>query len=129
MSFSNNKLSQNLEDDRGILMWTMRQAGVISRVRLRPGTHAFSPRCRTLVRVASDQRGRRIENRFLWNHRDPFTNRSLWRDCSPTELASVLRRALVETAAACRAARSGVQHLGSQALSGSAPSPEGLPKN
>jgi hypothetical protein len=72
---------------------------------------------------------RRIENRFLWNRRDPFINRSLWHCYSPTEWASLVRRALVEAAAVDRAARSGVQHLGSQVLSGPAPSPEGLPKN
>ena len=33
MSFSNNRLSQDLEDGRGILMWTKRQTGVIAHVR------------------------------------------------------------------------------------------------
>jgi hypothetical protein len=129
MSFSNNRLSQNLEDDRGILMWTRRQAGVISRVRHAAGSPAFSPRCRTLARVAPDRRGRRIENRFLWNHRDPLTNARCGMIARPTGSASVVRRALVENPAACRAARRSVRHLGSQALSGPAPSPEGPPKN
>jgi hypothetical protein len=33
MSFSIRRLSQNLEDGREILMWTMRQTGVIVHVR------------------------------------------------------------------------------------------------
>jgi hypothetical protein len=96
---------------------------------MRPGSLAVSLRCRDVASVASRWRGRRIENRFLWNRRDPFTNRSLFRPHSPTEPASVRRRAPVEAAAACRAARRNVWHLESQALSGSAPSPEDLPKN
>jgi hypothetical protein len=71
----------------------------------RPGSLAVSLRCRDVASVASRWRGRRIENRFLWNRRDPFTNRSSWRPHSKTEPASVLRRALVEAAAAWRAAR------------------------
>jgi hypothetical protein len=81
------------------------------------------------ARIAGRRGIRRIENRFLWNHRDPLTNRSLWRNRSGSECASVVRRALVETAAACGAARRGVRQLGSQALSGPAPSPGGLPEN
>jgi hypothetical protein len=45
------------------------------------------------------------------------------------ESASVVLRALVEASAAYRAARRGVRHLGSPAVSGPAPSPGYLPEN
>jgi hypothetical protein len=96
MIFSNRRLSQNLEDDREILMWMRHETGVRSRSRHAHESIGFSPHCRELASVASRCVSCRTENRFLSNYRDPFSNRAPSARSVRAECASVVRRALDE---------------------------------
>jgi hypothetical protein len=68
MNLSITKLSQNPEDDRGILM-SADAAG---------GSDSSAGHIASFARRLAALPPGRIENRFLLNHRDPFTNHSLW---------------------------------------------------